>query len=224
MVQKILLRFLLLALIFAGAPNIYGQEAEEDSITTPFRKGRWLIGLSGSISSGATENTSIDRKTNSNRYRIEVGAGNFIANRINIGFLTHMERENAEDDASQRTSEIFFIGPKGAYYFSKSEIGSLFFSTAPGFMLYRENTGLLQDEVFTESLYKGFGFGVLSTLGYSYVIHDRVSLDLGLNLSLYWVDVDQDLTPVGTNEEVNFEISNLSFSFGFKVLLDSLQF
>ena len=107
---------------------------------------------------------------------------------------------------------------------SKSEVGSLYFSVSPGFALYREKTGLLQDEVFVENLNKGFGAGVLSTFGYSYVLHDRISLDLGLNLSLYWIDVDQELTPAGTSESVNFSISNLSFSFGFKVLLDSLHF
>lgn len=82
---------------------------------------------------------------------------------------------------------------------------------------------MLEDE-FTELLSKGNGIGILSTLGYSYVLHDRISFDLGLTANVNWLKVEQKGIPEGTINNVNFVLSDLSFTFGFNVLLDEFFF
>lgn len=188
---------------------------------TPFRKGRWLTGFAGSIGSGSIENIKTSNKTISNWYRIEIGSGKFLIDRVNIGLSANMERSNLENDNSENTSETFFIGPKSAYFFSPSSIGSLFFSLSPGYVLYRETIGEINEGIYVESLNKGGGFGFLSTFGFSYVIQDRASFDLGLNYNVYWLNLDENTNINQTIRNVSYELSNLSFSFGFKILIDT---
>lgn len=203
----------------------YAQDKDIDSTEqtemTPFRKGRWLTGLTGSIGSGSFENTKTDNKTISNWYRIEIGTGKFLIDRLNIGLSANMERSNFENETSENTSEMFFVGPKGTYFLSPSSIGSVFFSLSPGYALYRETIGATDEGVYIENLNKGGGFGFLFTFGFSYVIQDRVSFDLGLNYNVYWLNLDQQNNVDQKVKNVSYELSNLSFSFGFKILLDS---
>ncbi|MFL0352014.1 hypothetical protein [Xanthomarina sp. GH4-25] len=208
------------------SPICFAQETVKDTIKTasetPFRKGRWLTGLTGFIGSGSTENTITHNKSISNRYRIEINTGKFVRDRINIGLSANMERSNFEEkNVAESTSETFFIGPKGTYYASNSEIGSIFFSLSPGYALYRDQVGAIIENVYTENTNKGGGFGFLFTFGFAYVIHDRVSFDLGLNYNVYWLDLNQENSINDKTDNVSFEVSNLSFSFGFKILLDS---
>ena len=202
--------------------GIGAQEAEKDSITTPFRKGRWLASLAGSIGSSATENTTSEVKLISNYYRIEISAGKFVIDRLNIGLNVNLERESFHIEIDEeRTSEDLFIGPKIAYFVSKSEIGSLYFSLTPGFIMYRDETEKGQNENFIDNVNKGNGFGLFSTFGYVYAIKDRVAFDLGLNWSSYWIDINQESIGVQKVNSVNFVLSDFTFSFGFKILLDS---
>jgi hypothetical protein len=202
----------------------FAQDTKIDSTDfrnqTPFRKGRWLTGLSGSIGSGSFENTSSKNKSISNWYRIEIGSGKFLMDRLNIGLSANMDRNNAENQNEEQTTETFFAGPKGTYYFSSSSIGSVFFSLSPGYALYRETIGGLVEETYIESVNKGGGFGFLSTFGFSYVIHDRVSFELGLNYNVYWLNLNQGNSVNENSTSATYELSNLSFSFGFKILID----
>ena len=180
------------------------QETEKDTTkndsVTPFRKGRWITGLTGFIGSGSTENTNTKTKSISNQYRIELNTGKFIKDRINLGLSANMERSNIEEsDVEVLTSESFFIGPKGTYYASGSVV----------------------DNVYIENVNKGGGFGFLFTFGFAYVIDDRVSFDLGLNYNVYWLNLDQESNTGQDLGSDSYELSNLSFSFGFKILLDS---
>lgn len=205
--------------VFTG--EIGAQEKEKDSTNTPFRKGRWLAGLAGSIGSSATENTSTDSKLVSNHYRIEISAGKFVIDRLNIGLNVNLERENINNEIDEeRTSEDLFIGPKIVYFLSKSEIGSLYFSLTPGFIMYRDEMDKGQGENYIDNVNKGNGFGVFSTFGYVYAIKDRVVFDLGLNWSSYWIDINQESNVIQQVNDVNFVLSDFTFSFGFKILLD----
>ncbi len=219
MINKHFSTILFIVFFSALTSNTIAQEIEKDSSSTAFRKGRWLIGLSGSISSGSTKNTTNIRKTISNRYRIEISAGKFIMDRLSIGLIANLERQNFEGDVI-RTTENFVFGPKGTYYLSKSETGSLFFNLSPGFMLYRDEIGIKQGERYIQRVNSGVGFGSFFTFGYSYIIYDRIALDLGLNYSIYWIDIDQETLPSENTTNADFVLNDLSFSFGFKVLLD----
>lgn len=216
--NKLLVFLFFVGLLAVSNTKSMAQDVEKDSVETAFRKGRWLSGFAGSISSGSTKNTSADNKTVSNRYRIEVSSGRFIKDRFNLGFNINLERENIEEE-SVRTSEDFFIGPKGTYYFSKSKVGSLFVSFTPGFIIYRDKTILFQDSNYIENINKGSGFGTMSTLGYSYVIYDLVAFDLGLNWSAYRINITQSTSVDEIKNNTNFILNDLTFSFGFKIFL-----
>lgn len=216
--KKLLVFVFSVCLCSVSITKSMAQDAVKDSVETAFRKGRWLSGLSGFISSGSTKNTTADNKTVSNKYRIEASSGKFIIDRFNLGFNVNMERDNIEGD-EVRTSEDFFIGPKGTYYFSKSKIGSLYFSFSPGFLIYRDETVLNQDLNLIEIVNKGSGFGTLSTIGYSYVIYDLVAFDLGLNWSASRINITQSTSNIENKNDTKFVINDLSFSFGFKIFL-----
>jgi len=209
---------------FAFSTSIAAQEIKKDTTETPFRKGRWLTGLSGSISSGTTENTSLGNKSSSNQYGINISTGKFIKDRVLVGFLFNIQRQNFESNLVKKNTEILILGPGANYYFSKSKIGSLFYSLSPGFVVYRDETSLMLEDEFTELFSKGNGIGILSTLGYSYVLHDRISFDLGLTVHVNWLNVEQNGRQEGTINNVNIVLSDLSFSFGFNVLLDEFFF
>jgi len=216
--------FLTLSIIcfFAVFPEGIGaQEAEKDSITTPFRKGRWLASLAGSIGSSAKENTSSDSKLISNHYRIEVSSGEFLIDRLNIGLNVNLEKESVKNEIDEeKTSENLFIGPKIAYFISKNQIGSLYFGLTPGFIMYRDETEISLGENNIDNVNKGSGFGLFSTFGYIYVIQDKIAFDVGLNWSSYWVDISQESLSIQAEDDVNFVLSDLTFSFGFKILFD----
>jgi len=218
--------FIIIAIFtfLAVSTNITAQEIKKYSTETPFRKGRWLTGLAGSISSGTTENTSLGNKSSSNQYGINISTGKFIKDRVLAGFLFNIQRLNFEGDAVKKNTEILSIGLGASYYFSKSKIGSLFFNLSPVFVVYRDETSLKLESEFTELLSNGEGIGILSTLGYSYVLHDRISFDLGLTTNVNWLNVEENRGPEEGINNVNFVLSDLSFTFGFNVLLDEFFF
>jgi Protein of unknown function, DUF481 len=219
--------FLIIVLIItflAVSTNSTAQEIKKDTTETPFRKGRWLTGLAGSISSGTIENTSSGNKSSSNQYGINISTGKFIKDRVLLGFLFNIQRQNFESDFVKVNTEILVLGPGANYYFSKTKTGSLFYSLSPGFVVYRDETSLMLEDEFTELLSKGNGIGILSTLGYSYVLHDRISFDLGLTANVSWLKVEQNRNRQETINNVSIVLSDLSFTFGFNVLLDEFFF
>ncbi|WP_223033661.1 DUF481 domain-containing protein [Hanstruepera marina] len=227
MTQKIRLLILCPVLILTSI-YIFGQNQSTEIDSTqieasmPFRKGRWLTGLSGSIGSGSTVNKATDIKSISNNYNITISSGKFLIDRLNIGLNASLERNNIEEEGVEEiTSELFFLGPKATYYLSKNKIGSVFFSLSPGYTRYRDKLGNLINDEYIESESTGSGFGLLATFGFSYVILDRVTFDLGLNFNNYWLDVQQKKTNSEITDNVTFDLSNISFSFGFKILIDS---
>ena len=224
MVTRSLLTIVLIFTFLTVSTSITAQEIKKDTTETPFRKGRWLTGLSGSISSGTIENKSLGNKSSSNQYGINISTGKFIKDRVLVGFLFNIQRQNFESDLVKNNTEILILGPGANYYFSKSKIGSLFYSLSPGFVVYRDETSLMLEDEFTELFGRGNGIGIFSTLGYSYVLHDRISFDLGLTVNINWLNVEQNGSQEGTIDNVNIVLSDLSFTFGFNVLLDEFFF
>jgi hypothetical protein len=219
LIKKLLVVPAIILCVFTISLNkLVAQGTAQDSVDTAFRKGRWLSGFSGFISSASTKNTSEENNTISNNYRIEISLGKFIKDRINLGINVNMERNNIEGN-EVRTSEDIFIGPKGTYYFSKSKIGSLYLSFSPGFIVYRDKTILNQNNDPIENINKGNGWGTITTMGYSYVIFDLVAFDLGLNWSAYRINITQSSSQNANTNDTNFILNDLSFSFGFKIFL-----
>ena len=192
-----------------------------DSTSTPFRKGRWLTSLSGSISTTSNELSSTDSKTFANDYGINLSTGNFFKERWLFGVTFQAQKQESKGDINI-VGESFYIGPQFARYFSKTEDGSLFLNVSPGFVLYRSLASINGINDFQEES-DGSGFGTLVSLGYSYVIRDLISFNIGFNLRYAWVSADTvDIDGMVGSENVT--ISNISFTFGFGVILDDFFF
>ncbi len=205
--------------ICIGSSDILGQTSTTDSTITPFRKGRWLTGITGTISSSVNETKSTDERTSSNEYALNIVGGNFFRDRWLVGGIVQMTRSDA-DGLTDLNSESLFLGPLISRYFSDSDRGSLFLTLSPGYTRYNNTISFMDDldENFEES--EGSGFGFIVSLGYSYVILDRVSFDIGVSLSQSWLNVERRLEQdeVVFSDDIN--LRDISFSFGFRVLLD----
>jgi len=71
---------------------------------------------------------------------------------------------------------------------------------------------------------EGSGFGSIMRLGYSYTINSSIAFDLGLNMNLFWVDITQESLATQNSINTSISASDLSFSFGFNILLDDFFF
>lgn len=212
-------KFIFLLLFLFSFQNISCQE--KDSIT-PFKKGRWLTGLSGSFAS-YTSILDNDNKVSTNTYGLELTTGNFFKDRWLIGGLLSAERVSGGGKI-ERGLETFFIAPTIAFYLSKNYQGSLFISISPGYIRFREETIInLNEEPIIERI-EGPGFGARLSLGYSYVIHNRIAFDIGLNVNNYWLNTKQESLPLGSSSKESIMINGINFFFGFNVLLDDFFF
>ncbi len=200
--------------------SINGQEIKNDSVVTPFRKGKWLTGLSGTINSSTIELRSTDETTTTNEYGVNLSTGKFIKDSFLVGGTIAANRSN-NSGMVERTTENLFVGPLISYYISKVERGSLFFQVSPGYVGYRDNTRIEQTTGFVEELSEGSGFGALLGVGYSYAFLDAVTFDVGLKTNLLWITIDQESIPVNTTTSENIFVNSISFSFGFNILVDS---
>ena len=82
---EIAARIVLIILLVSGSLAIAQDSIVKDSAFSPFRKGRWLTGISGSINSARSETTGIEEVTNSNEYALNIVGGNFFKDRWLIG-------------------------------------------------------------------------------------------------------------------------------------------
>ncbi len=211
------LKILTILLLLVFSNNISGQE--KDTIVSPFRKGKWLTGLSGTINSSTIELRSTDQTTTTSEYGINLTTGKFIKNRFLVGITIAANRSN-NSGIVERTTENLFVGPLVSYYLSKLERGSLFFQASPGYVRYRDNTRIEQTNGFVEELGEGGGFGALLGVGYSYAFFDFVTFDIGLKTNLLWINIDQESIPINTTTSEDIFVNSISFSFGFNILVD----
>ena len=192
-----------------------------DSLPTPFRKGRWNLGVSGIISSSAYKALGSDERSTNNRYGISLDGGKFFKERWLIGGIFEITGTEFSGSADF-TTETLFIGPLISRYLSPSSQGSLFLSLAPGYSRYRDEVIIEQTAISFDQASSGNGFGLVLSLGYSYVVRDRISFDIGFVLNQSWFRVDIDSGPTEPNISDDVAISNVAFTFGFNILLEKL--
>ena len=217
---------LLLICLLTFTSLIYCQlsySQNQDSLQTAFKKGRWLTGLSGTINSTTTNKGSLDLKTTSNNFGINIETGKFIKDRFLLGgrFQTH---KNSTSGSIEGSTDTIFIGPFSNYYFSDNKTGSLFVTTSLGYVRYKDRIQLEQLDLLIEELGDGSGLGALIGFGYSYTINTSVAFDLGINVDLFWVNIEQESLPSQTISNTKISSNDVSFSFGFNVILDDFFF
>ncbi|MCX2745508.1 DUF3575 domain-containing protein [Mangrovivirga sp. M17] len=206
---------------FLSFAEVHSQN--EDSVGTPFIKGKWISGLSGTISSGTAISDTTTQRAFNNNYGMNLSTGKFIANRWMLGLIFNSSRQNS-NDIIKRNLEQLFIGPLVSYYFSDNETGSLFVSLSPGYTSFQDEISLVRNGLVQGEKVKGDGFGLYFRFGYTYVIHHRILLEFGLNVSNSWVGAERLSFPANSRTYNNLQIGTLSFSFGFNVLLDDFFF
>ena len=217
-VRLSLLLFLLLSCSSTGL--IWAQDSiPNDSAQTPFRQGRWFTGLVGGISSTRADVKSEEDKNSSNEYSISISGGNFVKDRWLIGGIIQFDRTDA-DGLTDLNTEILFIGPQAVRYLSDAERGSLFLGLSPGYTRYRNVIRFTDDFSQTEEISEGSGFGLVLSFGYSYVIFDRIAFDIGIAVVQRWLEVERTQMPGNVVFSDDINLRDISFSFGFKVLLD----
>ena len=210
--------FLICVCTFAGLINAQ-DSIPSDSVTTAFRKGRWLTGITGGINSSRVDLKSDEDETSSNEYNFNILGGNFIKDRWLVGGIIQMDRSDAEG-MSELTTETFFVGPFVSRYLSDSDRGSLYLLLSPGYSRYRNVVRFTDDLEFFEEQGDGSGFGIVVNLGYSYVVFDRIAFDIGVSIAQRWLRVVRLQQPANNLSEDNIVLRNISFSFGFRVILD----
>ena len=216
------LNCLLILLLICGSTGLLCAQDSipSDSLTTPFRKGRWLTGITGGITSSRVDIKSEDAESSSNEYNINILGGNFVQDRWLVGGVIQMDRSNAEG-LSDVTTETLFFGPFASRYLSEAERGSLFILLSPGYTRYRNELRFTDDLVVNEELAEGSGIGFLVSLGYSYVVFDRIAFDIGFSVAQRWLSIERIQQPSNNVFEDDIVLRDISFTFGFRVILDS---
>jgi hypothetical protein len=212
----------LLLIIVINASSLTAQE-REDSVTTPFRKGRWLTGLSGGISSSSTKLDTASARAFGNQYAFDFSTGKFFKDRWLLGGIFRMQRNNSRQFV-ELESESLLVAPLISYYLSDNSQGSVFFAIAPGYARFREKTVVIISGSPSQEILEGGGFGLFAQLGYSYVLADRVVFDLGLGLNSTWVNAKREIDGGKSANKADIHIGTVIFSFGFNVILDEFFF
>jgi len=218
---KISFSFIVILFSLALSQSVISQE--NDTIKTVFRKGRWLTGLSGNISSTTTQVENADFRTTSNNYGINVESGKFIKNRFLLGGLFQANRTSSDGNID-KTTETFYLGPYSNYYFMNSNAGSLFARLSLGYVRYKDKTEFMSKNMSVEEFSEGGGVGSIIGVGYSYTMNDFIAFDLGINVNLFWVSIEQETLPIQTITNTNISSNDFSFSFGFNIILDDFFF
>ncbi len=214
---------LLVILSITGSSLVYGQDPEDTAaVGSPFRKGKWISGLGGSISSSIVDNNSSSSKTFSNRYSFEVRTGTFIKDRWAVGMVFTASRESSQDVIS-RESEILEVGPATRYYFSNNSNGSVYVQGSVLFVRTLDRNSISSGIALDEKV-EGSGIGANIILGYTYVVNDWIGFDIGMGYDGSFIQgkvkSDQDIT---LRVEDYFRGQQF-FVFGFSVLLDEFFF
>ena len=203
--------------------KLQAQGTDSDSVTTPFRKGKWLSGLSGSFSSNTLKLGSSEELFSSNGYALEISSGKFFRNRWLLGFNV-VASSSSGSGLIERESESLLIGPSLSHFFLKEPYGSLYVSVLPGYIRIREEgTVTFGGETLNQKA-EGPGFATRVRLGYSYVISRRIVLDVGVGTNLTWLNVTYNSEVEEITREESIFANGTFFSFGFNVLLDEFFF
>ena len=221
--MKITVRVLVTILVtFVLTSTSYGQQ-EADSVSSPFLKGKWLTGLAGSISSSSSKLDTISAtRAFTNQYAFNFSTGKFFKDRWLLGIALRMQRDNSRQFVDLESESLLFA-PLISRYISGSSQGSIFIMVAPGYARFREKTVVVLNGSTTQEILKGDGLGLLTQLGYSFVLGELVVFDLGLGVNASWIKADRESQP-DLIEKLKINRGDLIFSFGFNVILDEFFF
>jgi outer membrane protein W len=195
--------------------------AQNDTLGTPFKKGKFFTELSGTISSGGIRQSSSSFATSvfENRYSIGTTSGFFIKDRWGLGITLNLARQG-NNEAIKYSSESLNLGATTRYYFSKESSGSLFLE----FAVFYANLNLENKSNDTSLVYHvvttGNGIGSNLGVGFTYALNQTVGFNMGIRYATtYFWGKEKDLVK---NEVESSQIiqENLLFHFGFIIFIN----
>lgn len=215
---------LYLSILTIGLLGFSSLAAQTDSIsTTPFTKGRSLVNLNGSISSSTDNRNSFSGSENVlNNYSFNVRLAKIVAPNCALGLSFETEKYSSQQLIHIDT-EVLRLGPWAAYYFTKDQPGGIFIQSAAYFVnFHEENTFMALTPPLNESA-TGKGFAGSLGLGYTYVIFDRVGLEVAMvyNHTRIFGESTNNTTKI-TQKEI-FNRIDIQFNFGFIVLFNKMK-
>ena len=192
-------------------------QSQQDSAVTPFQKGRWILGLTGTISSGSVRSDSASSDSYSLEYSLNLSGAKLVSDRWAIGGFFQGERSTPARFFTRET-EAMVIGPQVTWYLSRSFYGSVFINVGVGYSRFRDQSDALVNGQVRSELVSGQGVAVLGTIGYAVVVTKNITFDLGLNTATSWIWAERTInSQPGIDDD--FRLTEVAFSFGFKVLL-----
>jgi hypothetical protein len=216
--------FTLILLLFLLFPGLFAQ-ADSDSIElSSFRKGRNLVGLSGSISSSYLNNanSSNDNSQLGNLYRFDIRLGKFVANKNAIGLLFIASRTQMIGYVNAK-AEVLGIGPWYRLYLGNEPNIAFFLQTDLLYSNYYGKSEGVQSLITIDENLDVQGIWGSLGIGLSYVMGDRVSFDVGFeyNQARYWGVISNNA--INQNDDIVLDRGGCVFSFGFNVLFERLK-
>ena len=215
----ILLTVLILSLgSFADAFVL--EEPDSSDQSTPFRLKRWMVGLSGFITSSNTSLSGANGSTDnySNNFFYNLRGSYFVRDRLAVGIFMGFTRSSSEELIIKET-EGFVIGPGIRYYVSKNREGSLYFQGSLFYARFYDRSAILNIPASIDNSLQGKGVGVNIGLGYSYVFKDLVILEIGFANNFSWLNGKTTDKITNNITKQNFTQFELSFDFGLSILL-----
>lgn len=211
--------FVVLFSIFLQFASVAQEVSFDDSLYTPYRKTRWLAGISGGIlSSNSDQNQGENVFTN--RYSFDINISYFLAKRFMAGLEFNIFR-SAMSELIERESESVSIGPVGRFYLSLEGEGSVFFETGLRHGRYWEKTTLnpQSDSLKEYQLLTGKEFGVVVGVGYSHTLVDKIAFEMGMDYYFASLDGTIENTLNGTIAKADNTRIQFEFTVGFVVFL-----
>jgi len=200
-------------------------QSESDSIElSSFRKGRNLVGLSGSISSSYLSNASVsnDNSQLGNLYSFDIRLGKFVADKNLVGMVFIASRTQLIGYINNK-AEILGIGPWYRLYLGKDPNIAFYLQTDILYSNYYGESQGVQGFITIDEYLDVAGIRASLGIGLSYVMGDRVSFDVGFeyNQARYWGVISDN--SIDHQQDIIIDRGGFIFSFGFNVLFERLK-
>jgi hypothetical protein len=204
--------------------GLLAQTGSDSIELSSFRKGRNLVGLSGSISSSYINNASAatDNSQLGNIYRFDIRLGKFVANKNVVGLLFIASRAQMIGYINNK-AEILGIGPWYRLYLGKEPNIAFYLQTDILYSNYYGESVGVQGIVTIDEYLDVAGIRASLGIGLSYVMGDRVSFDVGFeyNQARYWGVISDN--SLDQQHDIVLDRGGFVFSFGFNVLFKRLK-
>ncbi|PWJ40137.1 hypothetical protein [Sediminitomix flava] len=214
-----ILKPILITLLLLVPFEVFSQ-SELDSTYTPFRKGMWISGLSGTMTSNTFIEKNSNLNANANTFDLKSNSAIFIKERWALGWNIIISGSGNSANGGLGSSEIS-IGPYSRYYFSKTLPGALYVELTA---LYTNLTD--RDDAFNsgqvalgqEITLDGGGFR--AGLGYTHILRRGIAFDFGMEFNALWAGGDVTDLNTDTTTPVNVYIGGIEFDFGFIIFIN----